>query len=164
MLLFYLGFLVAGGWVIRVPTVVFDDAGTRVKPDLFLPVATTTTIPWTILYAVLWTAFFIGLFLQKKELKTLKRIIPLTWVILPLYLFSWLYKKPIIEFNKVLVNDIPGVLIFWIIGYLIIRYITNEKFMRYKNYLSIGFLLATASILFLRIPFDHSYIHPSIVW
>ena len=50
-------------------------------------------------------------------------------------------------------NDIPGVLIFWIIGYLIIRYITNEKFMRYKNYLSISFLLITASILFLRIPF-----------
>jgi len=163
MILFYLGFLVASGWVIRVPTVVFDDAGNRVKPDLFLPVATTTTIPWTILYAILWTAFFIGLFLQKKEFKTLKRIIPLMWVILPLYLFSWLYKKPIIEFNKVLVNDIPGVLIFWIIGYLIIRYITNEKFMRYKNYLSISFLLITASILFLRIPFLFKVLTFSVV-
>ena len=163
IILFYLGLLVASSWLIKVPTVIFDDAGKRIKPDLFLPVATTTTIPWTILYAVLWAAFFIGLFLQKKELKILKRIIPISWVLLPLYLFSWLYKKPIIEFNKILMNDIPGVLIFWTIGYLIIRYITNNKFLKYKNYLSAGFLLATASILFLRIPFLFKVLTFSVV-
>jgi len=153
VIIFYVGFLVGSAWIIKVPTVTFDDAGNRVEPDLFLPLATTTTIPWTILYAVLWAAFFIGQYLQKKEIKILKRLIPITWLLLPLYLFSWLYKKPIIEYNEVLLNDIPGVLIFWIIGFLILRYATNEKFIKYRNYLTIGFLLVTASILFLRIPF-----------
>ena len=111
----------------------------------------------------LWVSLFIGLFLQKKGLKPLKRIIPITWVILPLYLFSWLYKKPLIELDKVFTNDVPGVLIFWAIGFLIIRYITNEKFMQYRNYLTFGFLLVTASILFLRIPFLFKVLTFSVV-
>ena len=96
-------------------------------------------------------------------MKPLKRIIPITWVILPLYLFSWLYKKPLIELDKVFTNDVPGVLIFWAIGFLIIRYITNEKFMQYRNYLTFGFLLVTASILFLRIPFLFKVLTFSVV-
>jgi len=153
VLLFYLGLPVALGWIIKIPTITFDAAGARIKPDLFLPVATTTTIPWTILYGALWASFFVGQFLQKKEIKSLKRTIPLSWLVLPLYLFSWLYKKPVIELNKVLMNDIPGFLIFSLIGFLIIRYITDEKFSKYRNYLATGFFLATAAILFLRIPF-----------
>ena len=162
-IIFYLGFLVLSGWIIKVPTVTFDASGNRILPDVYLPVATTTTIPWTILYGVLWVSLFVGLFLQKKGLKPLKRIIPITWVILPLYLFSWLYKKPLIELNKVFTNDVPGVLIFWTIGFLIIRYITNEKFMQYRNYLTSGFLLVTASILFLRIPFLFKVLTFSVV-
>ena len=161
--LFYLSFPVALGWVIKVPTITFDTAGERIEPDLFLPVATTTTIPWTILYVVLWVSFFVGQFLQKKEIKSLKRTIPLSWLVLPLYLFSWLYKKPVIELDKVLMNDIPGVLIFSVIGFLIIQYITDERFSKYRNYLAIGFFVTTAAILFLRIPFLFKVLTFSVV-
>ena len=161
--LFYLSFPVALGWIIKVPTITFDTAGERIEPDLFLPVATTTTIPWTILYVVLWVSFFVGQFLQKKEIKSLKRTIPLSWLVLPLYLFSWLYKKPVIELDKVLMNDIPGVLIFSVIGFLIIQYITDERFSKYRNYLAIGFFVTTAAILFLRIPFLFKVLTFSVV-
>ena len=163
VVLFYLSFPVALGWIIKVPTITFDAAGERIEPDLFLPVATTTTIPWTILYVVLWVSFFVGQFLQKKEIKSLKRTIPLSWLVLPLYLFSWLYKKPVVELDKVLMNDIPGVLIFSVIGFLIIQYITDERFSKYRNYLAAGFFATTAAILFLRIPFLFKVLTFSVV-
>ena len=163
VVLFYLSFPVALGWIIKVPTITFDAAGERIEPDLFLRVATTTTIPWTILYVVLWVSFFIGQFLQNKEIKSLKRTIPLSWLVLPLYLFSWLYKKPVVELDKVLMNDIPGVLIFSVIGFFIIQYITDERFSKYRNYLAIVFSVTTAAILFLRIPFLFKVLTFSVV-
>src|SRR6056300_1293927 len=62
----YISLVVTSIWIIKVPTVTFTANNERVDPDPFLPLANTTTIPWTIIFGCMIFAYLTGSFLKTK--------------------------------------------------------------------------------------------------
>ena len=89
----YVGLLVVSIWLIKVPTVTFDSSNVRIEPDPLLPLAASTKNPWTALYLLLVVTFFIGRYLNSKNLTSFKRILPVSWLLTPL-IVCLLYTSP----------------------------------------------------------------------
>ena len=92
-------------------------------PDPLMPIANTTKIPWSVIFVLFLLSYFIGIYF--KDVKRLKNIMSISWFLLPLLIFSWIFKKPVIEMNEVLTGDIPIFVIFFAIGLLVVLFINN---------------------------------------
>ena len=88
----YLALLVSSIWVIKVPTVTFTESNERVDPDPFLPLASTTTIPWTVIFGFMVVAYLTGSFLKTKGRNSMSRIILSSWILAPLVIVSCIYR------------------------------------------------------------------------
>ena len=143
----YVGLLVVSIWLIRVPTVTFDSSNVRIEPDPLLPLAASTKNPWTALYLLLVVTFFIGRYLNSKNLTSLKRILPVSWLLTPLVVVTWIYRKPDFTLSQITTVDLPVILGFSAIGYLVINYLNSEKLMQYQRYFVYGSLI-TAVVVF----------------
>jgi len=143
----YVGLLVVSIWLIKVPTVTFDSSNVRIEPDPLLPLAASTKNPWTALYLLLVVTFFIGRYLNSKNLTSLKRIIPVSWLLTPLVVVTWIYRKPDFTLSQITTVDLPVILGFSAIGYLVINYLNSEKLMQYQRYFVYGSLI-TAVVVF----------------
>ena len=76
----------------------------------------------------------------------------ISWFLLPLLIFSWIFKKPIIEMNEVLTGDIPIFVIFFVIGLLVVLFINNPIVKKYYSiYLGVV-LVGTLAGVFISIP------------
>ena len=147
----YLSLLVGSIWIIKVPTVTFTSSNERVDPDPFLPLANTTTIPWTIIFGFMIFAYLIGSFLKAKGKDSMSRLILSSWVLAPLVIVSWIYRKPDSGMSNILTLDIPIAVTFSILGILAIRTLNSEKIVPYQRYITYGMLVLSIVIFFLPV-------------
>ena len=147
----YLSLLVGSIWIIKVPTVTFTSSNERVDPDPFLPLANTTTIPWTIIFGFMIFAYLIGSFLKAKGKNSMSRLILSSWVLAPLVIVSWIYRKPDFGMSNILTLDIPIAVTFSILGILAIRTLNSEKLVPYQRYITYGMLVLSIVIFFLPV-------------
>ena len=92
---FYLFVPVALIWVVKLPTIQLDQNRERIIPDPLMPIANSTKIPWTIIFVSFLVSYFIGMYLKDK--KRVKNVMSISWFLLPLLIFSWIFKKPQID-------------------------------------------------------------------
>jgi len=147
----YVGLLVVAIWLIKVPTVTFDSSNVRIEPDPLLPLAASTKNPWTALYLLLVLSFFIGRYLNSKNLTSFKRILPVSWLLTPLVVVTWIYRKPDFTLSQITTLDLPVVLGFSAIGYLVINYLNSEKLMQYQRYFVYGSLIIAVVVFSLPV-------------
>ena len=147
----YLSLLVGSIWIIKVPTVTFTSSNERVDPDPFLPLANTTTIPWTIIFGFMIFAYLIGSFLKAKGKNSMSRLILSSWALAPLVIVSWIYRKPDFGMSNILTLDIPIAVTFSILGILAIRTLNSEKIVPYQRYITYGMLVLSIVIFFLPV-------------
>ena len=147
----YLSLLVGSIWIIKVPTVTFTSSNERVDPDPFLPLANTTTIPWTIIFGFMIFAYLIGSFLKAKGKNSMSRLILSSWVLAPLVIVSWIYRKPDFGMSNILTLDIPIAAAFSILGILAIRTLSSEKIVPYQRYITYGMLVLSVVMFFLPV-------------
>ena len=147
---FYLFVPVALIWVVKLPTIQLDQNRERIIPDPLMPIANSTKIPWTIIFVSFLVSYFIGMYLKDK--KRVKNVISISWFLLPLLIFSWIFKKPQIDMGEVLTGDIPIFVIFFALGIATVLLINNPIFKKYFSlYLGILAVLTVAG-LFIGIP------------
>ena len=108
-------------WFVKLPVIQLDENRERIMPDPLMPIANTTKIPWSVIFVLFLLSYFIGIYF--KDVKRLKNIMSISWFLLPLLIFSWIFKKPVIEMNEVLTGDIPIFVIFFAIGLLVVLFI-----------------------------------------
>ncbi|MDA8653188.1 amino acid ABC transporter permease [Candidatus Actinomarina sp.] len=147
----YLSLLVGSIWIIKVPTVTFTSSNERVDPDPFLPLANTTTIPWTIIFGFMIFAYLTGSFLKTKGKNSMSRLILSSWVLAPLVIVSWIYRKPDFGMSNILTLDIPIAAAFSILGILAIRTLRSEKIVPYQRYITYGMLVLSVVMFFLPV-------------
>lgn len=147
----YVGLLVVSIWLIKVPTVTFDSSNVRIEPDPLLPLAASTKNPWTALYLLLVVTFFIGRYLNSKNLTSFKRILPVSWLLTPLVVVTWIYRKPDFTLSQITTLDVPVILGFSAIGYLVINYLNSEKLMQYQRYFVYGSLIIAVVVFSLPV-------------
>ena len=147
----YVGLLVVSIWLIKVPTVTFDSSNVRIEPDPLLPLAASTKNPWTALYLLLVVTFFIGRYLNSKNLTSFKRILPVSWLLTPLVVVTWIYRKPDFTLSQITTLDLPVILGFSAIGYLVINYLNSEKLMEYQRYFVYGSLIIAVVVFSLPV-------------
>ncbi len=147
----YVGLLVVSIWLIKVPTVTFDSSNVRIEPDPLLPLAASTKNPWTALYLLLVVTFFIGRYLNSKNLTSFKRILPVSWLLTPLIIVTWIYRKPDFTLSQITTLDLPVILGFSAIGYLVINYLNSEKLMQYQRYFVYGSLIISVVVFSLPV-------------
>ena len=147
----YVGLLVVPIWLIKVPTVTFDSSNVRIEPDPLLPLAASTKNPWTALYLLLVVTFFIGRYLNSKNLTSFKRILPVSWLLTPLVVVTWIYRKPDFTLSQITTLDLPVILGFSAIGYLVINYLNSEKLMQYQRYFVYGSLIIAVVVFSLPV-------------
>ena len=149
--LFYVGLLVVTLWIIKVPTVTFDSSNVRLDPDPLMPLATSTKTPWTYLYVLLIATFFIGKYLNSKNVSVVKRVLPVSWLLTPLVVVTWIYRKPDFTLTQIATLDLPVILGFSVVGYLVINYLNSEKLMQYQRYFIYGSLLISVIVFTLPV-------------
>jgi general L-amino acid transport system permease protein len=147
----YISLLVGSIWIIKVPTVTFTANNERVDPDPFLPLANTTTIPWTIIFGFMIFGYLIGSFLKTKGKNSISRLILSSWVLAPLVIVSWIYRKPDFGMSNILTLDLPIAVGFSVLGILAIRTLNNKKIVPYQKYVTYGMLVLTVVIFFLPV-------------
>ena len=136
-------------WIMKIPTIQLDAENQRVFPDPLMPIANSTKIPWTLIWISFVVSYLVGVYFKNK--KQFKNAVSISWVLLPLLIFSWIFKKPLIDLNELIRNDIPVFIGFLLIGVLTIYLINNkivEKF--YSYYLGL-LVVATIASLFLKV-------------
>ena len=147
---FYLFIPVALLWVVKLPTIQLDQNRERIIPDPVMPIANSTKIPWTIIFVSFLVSYFIGMYLKDK--KRVKNVMSISWFLLPLLIFSWIFKKPQIDMGEVLTGDIPIFVIFFALGLATVLLINNPIFKKYFS-LYLGILaVLTVGGLFVGIP------------
>ena len=147
---FYLFIPVALIWVVKLPTIQLDQNRERIIPDPLMPIANSTKIPWTIIFVSFLVSYFIGMYLKDK--KRVKNAMSISWFLLPLLIFSWIFKKPQIDMGEVLTGDIPIFVIFFALGLATVLLINNPIFKKYFS-LYLGILaVLTIGGLFIGIP------------
>mgnify|MGYP001373907896 FL=1 len=147
---FYLFIPVALIWVVKLPTIQLDQNRERIIPDPLMPIANSTKIPWTIIFVSFLVSYFIGMYLKDK--KRVKNVMSISWFLLPLLIFSWIFKKPQIDMGEVLTGDIPIFVIFFALGLATVLLINNPIFKKYFS-LYLGVLaVLTVGGLFIGIP------------
>ena len=147
----YVGLLVVSILLIKVPTVTFDSSNVRIEPDPLLPLAASTKNPWTALYLLLVVTFFIGRYLNSKNLTSFKRILPVSWFLTPLVVVTWIYRKPDFTLSQITTLDLPVILGFSAIGYLVINYLNSEKLIQYQRYFVYGSLIIAVVVFSLPV-------------
>ena len=147
---FYLFIPVALIWVVKLPTIQLDQNRERIIPDPLMPIANSTKIPWTIIFVSFLVSYFIGMYLKDK--KRVKNVMSISWFLLPLLIFSWIFKKPQIDMGEVLTGDIPIFVIFFALGLATVLLINNPIFKKYFS-LYLGILaVLTIGGLFIGVP------------
>ena len=87
-----------------------------------------------------------------KDKKRVKNVMSISWFLLPLLIFSWIFKKPQIDMGEVLTGDIPIFVIFFALGLATVLLINNPIFKKYFS-LYLGILaVLTIGGLFIGIP------------
>ncbi len=129
----YLGLIVVSIWFIKLPTVVFDNSNTRIE-DQFLPIASTTTVPWTVLYFLLIVSYIIGKYFSSKNKLIMKKVIPTTWLLLPLLVVTWIYRKPDFSLISIYSIDLPMLVLAIVLGYVSIFVLSKDRFKDYQRY------------------------------
>ena len=136
-------------WLMKIPTIELDAENQRVFPDPLMPIANSTKIPWTLIWMSFVAAYLIGIYFKNK--KQFKTAVSISWVLLPLLIFSWIFKKPLIDLNELIRNDIPVFIGFLLVGVLTIYFINNKIVEKFYGYYLGLLVIVTLASLFLKV-------------
>ncbi len=136
-------------WLMKIPTIELDAENQRVFPDPLMPIANSTKIPWTLIWMSFVAAYLIGIYFKNK--KQFKTAVSISWVLLPLLIFSWIFKKPLIDLNELIRNDIPVFIGFLLVGVLTIYLINNKIVEKFYGYYLGLLVIVTLASLFLKV-------------
>ncbi len=136
-------------WLMKIPTIKLDAENQRVFPDPLMPIANSTKIPWTLIWMSFVAAYLIGIYFKNK--KQFKTAVSISWVLLPLLIFSWIFKKPLIDLNELIRNDIPVFIGFLLVGVLTIYLINNKIVEKFYGYYLGLLVIVTLASLFLKV-------------
>ncbi|MDC0076816.1 amino acid ABC transporter permease [Acidimicrobiaceae bacterium] len=136
-------------WLMKIPTIKLDAENQRVFPDPLMPIANSTKIPWTLIWMSFVAAYLIGIYFKNK--KQFKTAVSISWVLLPLLIFSWIFKKPLIDLNELIRNDIPVFIGFLLVGVLTIYFINNKIVEKFYGYYLGLLVIVTLASLFLKV-------------
>ena len=136
-------------WLMKIPTIELDAENQRVFPDPLMPIANSTKIPWTLIWMSFVAAYLIGIYFKNK--KQFKTAVSISWVLLPLLIFSWIFKKPLIDLNELIRNDIPVFIGFLLVGVLTIYLINNQIVEKFYGYYLGLLVIVTLASLFLKV-------------
>ena len=136
-------------WIMKIPTIELDSENQRVFPDPLMPIANSTKIPWTLIWMSFVAAYLIGIYFKNK--KQFKTAVSISWVLLPLLIFSWIFKKPLIDLNELIRNDIPVFIGFLLVGVLTIYLINNKIVEKFYGYYLGLLVIVTLASLFLKV-------------
>ena len=136
-------------WLMKIPTIELDADNQRVFPDPLMPIANSTKIPWTLIWMSFVAAYLIGIYFKNK--KQFKTAVSISWVLLPLLIFSWIFKKPLIDLNELIRNDIPVFIGFLLVGVLTIYLINNKIVEKFYGYYLGLLVIVTLASLFLKV-------------
>ena len=136
-------------WIMKIPTIELDAENQRVFPDPLMPIANSTKIPWTLIWMSFVAAYLIGIYFKNK--KQFKTAVSISWVLLPLLIFSWIFKKPLIDLNELIRNDIPVFIGFLLVGVLTIYLINNKIVEKFYGYYLGLLVIVTLASLFLKV-------------
>ncbi len=136
-------------WLMKIPTIELDAENQRVFPDPLMPIANSTKIPWTLIWISFVAAYLIGIYFKNK--KQFKTAVSISWVLLPLLIFSWIFKKPLIDLNELIRNDIPVFIGFLLVGVLTIYLINNKIVEKFYGYYLGLLVIVTLASLFLKV-------------
>ena len=78
----------------------------------------------------------------------MSRLILSSWVLAPLVIVSWIYRKPDFGMSNILTLDIPIAAAFSILGILAIRTLKSPKIVPYQRIIRYGLLFLSVVILF----------------
>ena len=136
-------------WIMKIPTIELDSENQRVFPDPLMPIANSTKIPWTLIWMSFVAAYLIGIYFKNK--KQFKTAVSISWVLLPLLIFSWIFKKPLIDLNELIRNDLPVFIGLLLIGVLTIYLINNKIVEKFYGYYLGLLVIVTLASLFLKV-------------
>jgi general L-amino acid transport system permease protein len=89
--------------------------------------------------------------LNSKNIISFKRILPVSWLLTPLVVVTWIYRKPDFTLSQITTLDLPVILGFSAIGYLVINYLNSEKLMQYQRYFVYGSLIIAVVVFSLPV-------------
>ena len=136
-------------WLMKIPTIKLDAENQRVFPDPLMPIANSTKIPWTLIWISFVVSYLVGVYFKNK--KQFKTAVSISWVLLPLLIFSWIFKKPLIDLNELIRNDIPVFIGFLLVGVLTIYFINNKIVEKFYGYYLGLLVIVTLASLFLKV-------------
>ena len=136
-------------WIMKIPTIQLDAENQRVFPDPLMPIANSTKIPWTLIWISFVVSYLVGVYFKNK--KQFKNAVSISWVLLPLLIFSWIFKKPLIDLNELIRNDIPVFIGFLLVGVLTIYLINNKIVEKFYGYYLGLLVIVTLASLFLKV-------------
>jgi general L-amino acid transport system permease protein len=119
-----LALLVAVMWVIDVPVPFKDDAGVQSK--ILAPIATSTTIPWTVLAAIGVVVYLVSAALRDRVgVPAVRRVLVALWVMSFPAIVLVVLRDPALDYGRVLRWYLPVAVGFIVVGGLIINYIAG---------------------------------------
>lgn len=114
----FMGAVTAFMWTARLPTPEgqFEETTARIAP--------TTARPWTILFAVAVAAYFLGLFIQRRYPKQLRRFLLIAWFVSYPVIIMVIQRKPVLQWADILgfgetpfpASDLGTLLVFTVLG------------------------------------------------
>jgi len=89
-------------------------------------VAMTTKLPWTIMFVVAVSSYFLGTFIREKIDETRsKAALSVSWLISPLFLLFLVLRDPDFDTGHLFSTDIPIFLFFSIVGSVLLLWLTK---------------------------------------
>lgn len=118
-----MGLIVASLWVVKYGNYALADGVLIADPDAL--VAPTTRRPWTILFAVLISSYFIGRGLTGKIASFAKAAAVFFWTLSPFIIVWVILRDPDLDWAHVFSTDIPMALAFAVGGGLVLYALTR---------------------------------------
>lgn len=120
-----MGLLVLSGWLFPWGAYTFDESGVFVsRPDA--TVSATTKGPWTVMLALLATAYGLGrLVCTRAWAQRAKLLLGMLWVLSPFGLYWIVLRDPMIDWDHVYSTDLPMALAFGLGGAAVLWLLTR---------------------------------------
>ncbi len=144
-----LAVLAAGLWVMVAPVAGVSEDGLNI--DVYEPLASTTTIPWTIIIVLMLLAYPLGRWASSRW-AGLRRSLTVWWVLASPLLVMIVLRKPVIEWDLVASFDLPLFVGFGLVGWFTLRWWASPTTGEVGRAMAGALLVAGIAFLFVPLP------------
>lgn len=113
-------------WTIELPVPARDDAGVQIKT--LEPIATSTTLPWTVLAVVGVGVYLLCAFLRdRRAVASLRRLLVMCWVLSFPAIVLVVLRDPDLDYGRVIGWYLPIAVGFTVVGALLLNYVAGPS-------------------------------------